>query len=54
MTQDPLGCTLAYQKALRDAVAAVESQWTDDPMWAGTNWNNALSCARLAIEALQP
>jgi hypothetical protein len=38
--------------ALRDAVEAVETQWTDDPMLAGTNWNNALHCAKQAIEAL--
>ena len=38
--------------ALRDAKAAVETQWTDDPMWAGTNWNNALFCSREAIDAL--
>ncbi len=41
-----------YASALRDAVEAVESQHSDDPMWAGTNWNNALFSAKEAIEAL--
>ena len=41
-----------YAAALRDAVEAVESQRSADPMWDGTNWNNALFCAVEAIEAL--
>jgi hypothetical protein len=42
----------AYNQALRDAVKAVEAEWTDDPSWDGTNWNNALSVAKEVIEAL--
>ena len=58
MTQDPLGCTLAYQKALRDAVAAVQSVYctTDsgEIVRQGGTWENALDRAIAAIEALQP
>ena len=36
--------------AARDAV---EMAWTDDPSWDGTNWNNALHEALVAIDALR-
>lgn len=32
---------------------AVESAWTLDPSWDGTNWNNALHEALAAIDALR-
>ena len=35
--------------ALDAAREAVESQWTEDPSWDGTNWNNALTSALAAI-----
>lgn len=33
-------------------VAAVEALWSEDPMWAGTNWNNALDEAIAALRML--
>ena len=58
VTHDPLGCTLAYQKALRDAVAAVQGVYcaTDsgEILRQGGTWENALDRAVAAIEDLQP
>ena len=41
------------QRTLDAARGAVESEWSLDPMWEGTNWNNALSAAIAAIDALR-
>ena len=41
------------QRALDAARAAVEREWTEDPSWDGTNWNNALTVAMDAIDALR-
>lgn len=42
-----------YVDALGAAREAVESVWTLDPSWDGTNWNNALYEALAAIDALR-
>lgn len=44
----------ARDEALAAVREAVESAWTDDPSWDGTNWNNALTAAQEAIDALLP
>ena len=41
----------AFRLGLAAAREAVESEWTEDPSWDGTNWNNALSSALSAIDA---
>ena len=41
------------QRALDAAREAVEREWTEDPSWDGTNWNNALTVAMDAIDALR-
>lgn len=45
-----------YEKGQRDAIAAavqrMEVLWSLDPSWDGTNWNNALTSALSAIDAL--
>ena len=38
--------------SLRDAQDAIESEWTEDPSWDGTNWNNALCAAKEKIGTL--
>jgi len=53
---DPLGCTLAYQKGLRDAVEAVKGglhvEWYGSP--AFINWQRQIvSTGVAAIEALK-
>ena len=42
-----------WVEALDAARDAVETVWTDDPSWDGTNWNNALCEALAAIDALR-
>ena len=41
----------AFRLGLAAARESVESQWTEDPSWDGTNWNNALTSALAAIDA---
>ena len=41
------------KRVLDAAREAVESVWTIDPSWDGTNWNNALHEAIVAIDALR-
>ena len=41
------------QRVLDAAREAVEQEWTEDPSWNGTNWNNALTVALDAIDALR-
>ena len=41
------------QRVLDAAREAVEQEWTEDPSWNGTNWNNALTVAIDAIDALR-
>lgn len=41
------------QRVLDAAREAVDREWTVDPSWDGTNWNNALSVAIDAIDALR-
>ena len=43
----------AEQRVLDAAREAVKNEWSLDPMWEGTNWNNALSAALAAIDALR-
>lgn len=43
----------AYRAGLDAAREAVEQEWTEDPSWNGTNWNNALTVAIAAIDALR-
>lgn len=47
----------AYEQGQRDAIAAavqrMEVLWSLDPSWDGTNWNNALTSALSAIDALK-
>lgn len=39
--------------AFREVNKVIEEElWSLDPMWDGTNWNNALTCVQEAIEAL--
>ena len=42
-----------YDKGVQAARDAVEMAWTDDPSWNGTNWNNALHEALVAIDTLR-
>ena len=42
-----------YDTGLDAAREAVEGEWTEDPSWDGTNWNNALTCALESIDALR-
>ena len=55
---DPFdACRVAYEQGQRDAIAAavqrMEVLWSLDPSWDGTNWNNALTSALSAIDALR-
>ena len=47
----------SYEQGQRDAIAAavqrMEVLWSLDPSWDGTNWNNALTSALSAINALK-
>ena len=47
----------SYEQGQRDAIAAavqrMEVLWSLDPSWDGTNWNNALTSALSAIDALK-
>ena len=45
------GMTEAFRLGLAAARESVESQWTEDPSWDGTNWNNALASALASIDA---
>lgn len=47
------GYEIGFRKGLDAAREAVETVWTDDPSWDGTNWNNALYEALAAIDALK-
>ena len=47
------GICEAFRLGLAAAREAVESQWTEDPSWDGTNWNNALHAAIAAIDTPQ-
>ena len=39
-------------RMIGEAVQRVEVLWSLDPSWDGTNWNNALTSALAAIDAL--
>lgn len=41
------------KRVLDQARLAIEAQWTDDPSWDGTNWNNALYEAMRSVDALR-
>ena len=45
------GICEAVRLGLAAARESVESQWTEDPSWDGTNWNNALASALASIDA---
>ena len=47
------GFDAGLNAGLDAAREAIEGEWTQDPSWDGTNWNNSLTCALTAIDALR-
>jgi hypothetical protein len=43
----------AEQRVIATAMQRIEALWSLDPSWDGTNWNNALTSALAAINALR-